>query len=604
MPWQSLELPSLPLGLLRAALADAGHPAPMTYHGCLRWAEFLMEATNGEIGVAEYTDVAENGLLDGLGDWVFAGVLNHNPDFGVAELRDYAHRRGINVDVVTRMREYATEFVMLAAAEIIERQPAIVGFTSTFMQNAPSLAVAEEIKRQAPEVSIILGGGNCDDTMGIALHRNFPFVDLVVRGEGERTFPALLNVLAGDGDLSVIPGLCWRGPDRGQRCNAQTGFVSPDAVPMPDFDDWFERLAESPVAEYVEPKLVMETSRGCWWGEKHQCTFCGLNGSLMSFRAKPADIAVNEITTLVQRHQVLDIIMADNIVDNTYFKEVFPRLALLESDLRLHYEVKANLKPADVIALRDAGVMHVQPGIESLVTRVLQIMDKGTTAIQNVRTLRDCESAGLSVSWSWLYGFPGEQADDYQPVLGQVPSLVHLQPPTDAVRILLERFSPYFENPASGFAERVTASAYRHVYALPEAELRDMVYFFDCQPAGIDEAAAEPLHKVVREWKDSYHASSLRYMATSDSLVIEDRRAGWPTSAHEITDPMLRAAYLDLASGRSVPALMRNLSGNGFTPGEPELRAWLSDMASKGFLFEDDDRWLALATPSFPIKMS
>lgn len=71
MPWQSLESPSLPIGLLRAAVAVTGRATPDSYHANLRWAEFLMERTGEEIGPAEYTSVAEEGLFDGLGDWVF-----------------------------------------------------------------------------------------------------------------------------------------------------------------------------------------------------------------------------------------------------------------------------------------------------------------------------------------------------------------------------------------------------------------------------------------------------------------------------------------------------------------------------------------------------
>jgi ribosomal peptide maturation radical SAM protein 1 len=603
MPWQSLELPSLPLGLLQVAATAAGHPAPATYYGSLRWAEFLMAATKGEIGVAEYSDVAENGLLDGLGDWVFAGVLNRDPDFGVTALHEYAGRHKIAIDVITRMREYATEFVEQAAAEILDYHPTLVGFTSTFMQNVPSLAVAQKIKELAPDVAVVLGGGNCDGPMGAALHRNFSFLDFVARGEGERSFPALLTALAEGGDLAAIQGLCWREPGGAQRCNKQAEFLSPTVVPTPDFDDWFERLEGSPVEEYIEPKLVLETSRGCWWGEKHHCTFCGLNGTLMNFRAKSADMVISEIESLVRRHKVLDIITTDNIVDNNYFKDVFPRVSQLGWDLRLHYEVKANLRSTDILALRDAGVVHVQPGIESLVTRILKIMDKGTSAIQNVRALRDCESAGLTVSWSWLYGFPGERAADYQPALAQLPALVHLQPPSGAARIVLERFSPYFENPSRGFTKRTTASAYRHVYALPEAELFDQVYFFDTNPAGLDEVAAASLHAAVGTWYESYSASSLSYTHCDNLLVIDDRRSGWPAMEYEVGDPMLKSAYLDIENGRTLPAVMRKLSDHGFSPRESNLRRWLADLASQGLVFEEEGRWLTLATTFYPIKM-
>ncbi len=50
MPWQSLESPSLPIGLLKASAVAAGLPSPVAYHANLRWAEYLLERSDGLIG--------------------------------------------------------------------------------------------------------------------------------------------------------------------------------------------------------------------------------------------------------------------------------------------------------------------------------------------------------------------------------------------------------------------------------------------------------------------------------------------------------------------------------------------------------------------------
>lgn len=603
MPWQALESPSLPIGLLRSSAVLAGHPEPTAYHGSLRWAEFLLDVSDGEIGPPEYIEVAEDGLFHGLGDWVFTGVLHDDETFGVQTLREYASERSLAIDTVQRMRHHAADFVELVAREILDTGPTVVGFTSTFMQNVPSLAAAKRLKQLAPQVRVVFGGGNCDGPMGAAIHRSYPFVDFVVRGEGEVSWPMLLAALDGDGRLADVPGLCWRTADGVQRCNEQGAPLLPAQIPTPDFDDWFDRLAESAVNEYVEPKLVLESARGCWWGEKHHCTFCGLNGTLMQFRAKPADRMLAELTALVTRHRVLDVIMVDNIIDSRYFTQVLPRIAELGWDLRIHYEVKSNLKQDEISILRASGVAHVQPGIESLVSPVLRIMDKGVTGVRNVRTLRDCESAGLTTSWNWLYGFPGESAADYQPVLRQLPALVHLQPPAGASRILLERFSPYFENPALGFAERGPARAYRHVYS-QSVDVHDMVYLFDSTPAGLPEADAKLLHELLDRWSTGYVSSSLQAVDTGEAIVIQDRRVGWPEREYRIDDPRLRLAYLELEAGRSSMALLERLSVQHHVdiPAD-ELAAWLDELAADGLLFNESGTWITLPTRLAPIKV-
>ncbi|MEO3778875.1 RiPP maturation radical SAM C-methyltransferase [Micromonospora sp. B11E3] len=606
MPWQSLESPSLPIGLLRAAVTRAGLETPATYHANLRWAEFLMARTGEEIGPREYTAVAEEGLFDGLGDWVFTGVLHDNPTFGVQTLREYARQREQDTDTVERMREHAEDFVDLVTDEVLALRPTVVGFSTTFMQNVPSLAVARRIKAREPGIRIVFGGGNCDGPMGVALHRNYPYLDFVVRGEGEVAFPKLLAVLAENPSpsaLATVPGLCWRDEDGTARQNPQPPPLPMTQVPRPDFDDWFAQLEASPVNAHIEPKLVMETARGCWWGEKHHCTFCGLNGTLMTFRAKSPETVLAELEELTGRHRTLDVIMVDNIIDNSFPTTVLPRIAELGWDLRLHYEVKSNLKPAEIESFRAARVSHVQPGIESLVSPVLKIMDKGVSGVRNVRTLRDCESAGLTVTWNWLYGFPEERVEDYQPVLRQLPALMHLQPPAGAARILLERFSPYFENPALGFPQRWTAQAYRHVYDLPEADLRDMVYLFETNPAGISEEQALQLRALLDAWNAGYPDSTLVRVDEPDAIVVEDRRVGWPATDHRIADPLHRAAYLALEPGRSLPALRRELAGAGFAVPDAELLAVLAGFVERGLAFVENGQWIALATSTIPIKV-
>jgi ribosomal peptide maturation radical SAM protein 1 len=604
MPWHDLSLPSLPVGLLRAVATGAGLPRPDTYHANLRWAEFLLDRTGGKLGPAQYSDIAENGVFDSIGEWVFAGVLNDDPLFGVELLREYATDRDLDIVDAERMREHAADFIELAVAEILRPEPAVVGFTTTFMQNVPSLAAARRIKQLAPDTIIVFGGGNCDGDMGVALHRAHPFVDLVVRGEGEEAFPALLRALAGDGPLDRVPGLCWRDATGAQHVNDAGRPVAMAGVPVPDFDDWFEVMASSPVAEFVDPQVVLETSRGCWWGEKHHCTFCGLNGSLMQFRAKEPDHVLAELTELVTRHQVLDVVTVDNIIDMRYFTRLLPRIAELDWDLRLHYEIKANLRASEVDALRSARVWYVQPGIESLVTPVLSIMDKGVSAVQNVRLLREGESAGLSLVWNWLYGFPGETYDQYAPVLHQVPALVHLQPPRGVTRIALERFSPYFVNPALGFPVRRPARMYGYIYDLPDADLADLAYLFDTEPVGLTDAEAEPLRARLDTWAAGYGESALVWRDTGDAVVIEDTRAGWPHAVHRIDDPGLRQAYLALETGRSVPGLRRALADQGLSFEEDDLREWLAGLADRGLAFTDNGQWLTLATRSVPVKVA
>src|SRR4029079_11456522 len=96
-----------------------------------------------------------------------------------------------------------------------------------------------------------------------------------------------------------------------------------DALPYPDCDDFFEQLAKTDLGvpvEQLKPRLMFETSRGCWWGEKSHCTFCGLNGATMSFRAKSEARALAELSYLHERFPECGVSVTDNILDMKYFR--------------------------------------------------------------------------------------------------------------------------------------------------------------------------------------------------------------------------------------------------------------------------------------------
>ena len=106
------------------------------------------------------------------------------------EYLDYA-RSQISEEAVTtaiQMKRLVPEFLAMAADEVLGDKPRIIGFSTVFQQNVASLVLAKILKTRDPSLTIVFGGGNCDGPMGAALHECFPWIDVVVRGEGERVF--------------------------------------------------------------------------------------------------------------------------------------------------------------------------------------------------------------------------------------------------------------------------------------------------------------------------------------------------------------------------------------------------------------------------------
>jgi len=101
----------------------------------------------------------------------------------------------------------------------------------------------------------------------------------------------------------------------------------------------------------------------------------------MAFRSKSPRRVVQELGALTSRYRVLRVEAVDNIMDMRYLTSVCTALRDSHWDLKLFFEVKANVSRAQLRALKEAGVTCIQPGLESLSNHVLSLMRKGTTML-------------------------------------------------------------------------------------------------------------------------------------------------------------------------------------------------------------------------------
>lgn len=599
MPWSPIDLPSLALGILRRSVDERTSGHAEVLHANLEFTDWITRRCTftGD----DYQFYALSSYFMGCGDWVFSSALYDDPEWRAEEFATSMRGklRAERLRMSHELHRVVPEFVQQIAERIVAAGPDVVGFTSTFQQNTAALAAAKYVKRLAPHIKTVMGGANCDAEQGAAAHRNFAFLDFVVRGEGEAAFPQLLTALDEGTELSAVPGLCHRQPDGTSTANPMsTSPLPPATILPPDYSGYFERLASSVARNWVEPKLVVEGARGCWWGEKHHCTFCGLNGSFMQFRSKSPDTFYEEIMDLARRHRVLDMYLVDNILDMGYLTTVLPRIIDSGYDLRMHIEIKANMRRAQLRTLAEAGMIYVQPGIESLNSRVLDLMDKGVSGCQNVRMLRDGAETGLSVSWNYLHGFPGETAADYEPVIAQIPALEHLNPPVDlSARIAIERFSPYFNRPELGFTGLRPEEHYRFTYELPESELLDLAYVFEAPERGITEPTVTALNDALGAWKKHHTDSRLTHADLGDRIVLVSRRRAFDWGARELTEPLETAAFRLLDQPHAPAALTRKLAARlpDHTVDEPAVHALLQHWVTLGLVFTDGGQYVHLA---------
>lgn len=516
-PFASAALPVLGPSLLVAALRRDG------LHARVLYANVTFAAHVGYDRYRRFT----------LSSWRMHGDLLFAPAAWGHAVPDEAVVFGPRVDAVTEedwrvAAETLPAYFAEVRAQIAEAAPAVVGLSSVFQQNVPSVALAKVARQAAPDAAILLGGANALRPMGRAIaEATLGIFDAVVAGEGEKELSGFVRKL--------MTG--WR-PPPDERFVVWPRLPSLSLAPTPEFDDYFEQVGALTEAgrlpEGLPLALPFESARGCWWGERSHCTFCGLVGPEIAERAHTPERVLHDIEHLVATYGVDELRAADDLLPIRIQREVLPELARRqphrERPLRFFYEVKSHLRRRELELLAAAGVVEVQSGLESLSTDTLKAMKKGVTGPQNVAFLRDARATGVDPLWNWMVAFPGDQREDYEAFLRLAPFVEHLRPPVCVVPVRIDRFSPYHADPARwNIRDVVPFPGMR--WAWPEgSDLETISYHFT---GTVDSAYVEDpelarrAHEGLDRWLDAWAAGppELTGVLDGDVLHVRDTRA-------------------------------------------------------------------------------
>ncbi|MCA1692452.1 MAG: RiPP maturation radical SAM C-methyltransferase [Actinobacteria bacterium] len=597
MPTMAAYVPSFQLALLQPTLERAGievDPLSLFVH--------FGRQTGWEIN-----DVLATVFPCMAGEWIwvkaaFGDFADDAPylDRYASSFEQICRAAGCTLEDIRRVRDHhAPAFVDWAVREIDWAAYGLVGFTVVFQQMVASLALAKAIKRAHPQLPIIFGGATFEDDIASEILRRNPEVDYVHCGDADETLPEVVRRVRGGQSMRALPGVMWRDGGSIAYAGRAPNLEDLNQTPVPDFDEYFHTRVETGYDDdHRDPVMLpIETARGCWYGMKHHCTFCGLNRAGMDYRRKHPDQVLDMLKVLSRRYGTRWFNAIDNILAPAYITRLFGRLAEAHSDLRIHYEIRPTLGRTQLGALRQGGLVSVQPGVESFSTNVLTLMKKFTTGIKNVELLKWTSYYGIDNLYNILYGFPGETADDYRQQAEVIRLITHLQPPYAMCQARPDRGSPMFERPDEhSIATLRPAACYRNIFP-PEYDLERVSYFFEHE---ITEALPEDGYleclKLVADWKRQWKRlprPSLRYVKTWDSVTIHDQRNGAPRRYRFDDD---RAALYELcADAKGMEEILPHFDTE---PGWAEQA--LSEFVDRQLMIFLDDKYLSLALPDNP----
>jgi|SRR5215216_1558557 len=602
MPFANLQMPSIALTQLKSVVEShcKDQVTAEVFYLNHDFAHYFGRELYGAILGAE-------GQNSGLGDWMFRQAAFpdrannvslylsryfplQNNEMNSLKSAILEKRRGLDRFLDTLVSKYALD------------EANIVGFTSMFAQNVASFALARKIKERNPQVTVVMGGANCESPMGQVIAKNVDAIDYVFSGPGLKSFPEFVeHLMAGEKyKCSLIKGVFDKknyifqsGPDAiGEELSIE--------VPVElDYRPFLRALDENFPKNDVEPVLLFETSRGCWWGERAHCTFCGLNGTTMAYRAMSPDLALKQFDSLFQfAPKVSRLDAVDNILPRNYVSEVLPFVKTPET-VAMFYEVKADLSESDVAVLAKARVKFIQPGIESLATSTLKLMKKGTSAFRNLCLLKFCAIYEVEPGWNLLVGFPGEGEDVYQMYVNNLALLSHLPPPTGVYPVRFDRYSPYFVKAQEYGLELQPLDYYPLIYPFPEESLGELAYYFTDTRIGAEYALAvskwigrlkESVNRWKNRWSNGGPPPQLFLHKTEDKNMIYDSRAGQAVE-YAVSDVTAKMLHSMEVKTKDLVDLGREFASVPGFDAEKEM-AFLQE---KGLVFEEKGRFLTVA---------
>ncbi len=604
-PWPLFNRPSIQLGSLKAYIdsrfsrrsiqVDAHH--------------FYLDVAK-QVGYRPYHDISQRMWS---AEAVFAALLY--PERRAAAARLFQKETAGKYGALGKNFDRIVESSRKAAAEYVQatdwKRYGLVGFSMCLCQTTSTLYVIRQIKQRCPKLPVVVGGGLFEPDSMQAFFRIFPEIDAIVVGEGERPLEKIVfHLMEGKsiGELRQTNGVITRtGAESGEQA-AFWQVPDLDRLPIPDFDDYFRLLKSFGPEKSFFPTLPVEISRGCWWQSskaergKRGCAFCNLNLQWSGYRSKSPKRAAAEIDALTSRYQTLSVALTDNVLPRRESQEIFDGIKSLKKDLSIFAEIRPTISPDLLRKLRAAGVGEVQIGIEALSSRLLKKLNKGTSAIQNLETMKHCEALGIKQTSNLILCFPGSDQEDVRQTLRALEFAAPFRP-LKVAHFWLGIGSSVYRNPVQfGLTAVYNHPRYR---ALFPAEVTGSVRLLVQTYRGdrtLQQRLWRPVKQRVRQWKADYadlkcsgEGPILGFRDGRDFLIIRQRRIGGDPIRHRLTGTS-RKIYLQCSRHRSFKTILQRFPE--FSEGK--IRSFLHMMVEKRLIFEENDRYLSLAVPENP----
>jgi len=338
------------------------------------------------------------------------------PPLGMLYIATYLRENGIDVSIID---EAAQGYSLKGTVDWVKKEePDILGFSTCSSSGRKAALIAERVKKENPNIVTVFGNFYATFNAERIL-RKYPFVDVIVRGEGEHTSLELAKCLEKNGDLKKVLGINFRKNDQIISTPDRPLIKDIDSLPFPDREMLDVEYHNTTAGLVVAPKKFSSfvSSRGCVF----KCRFCGCRRLARNlWRSRSVENILEELHLLSSQGYKQFLFVDDNFTLNTKrVINICQRLKKERVDVEFFAEGRVDNCPQDMLQeMVRANCKMIYFGIENATQKVLDYYDKRTTPKQAEDATKKARKAGIDViAASFILGAPNETRKEIQNTL-------------------------------------------------------------------------------------------------------------------------------------------------------------------------------------------
>ncbi|MBW1786207.1 MAG: cobalamin-dependent protein [Deltaproteobacteria bacterium] len=303
------------------------------------------------------------------------------------------------------------------AGAILDEDPHVVGFSGQCTTYPAVIQIARRIKEKRPQVKVVIGGHN-GGFVDAATIEAYPFVDCIVRSEGEATFPDLVAAYGAGRDENGIQGTTYRSPEGIVRNEDRPLIEDLDDLPFPDYGFLPPLSVYRDACGLPRSIAILEVGRGC----PHRCSYCS-ESVFWRRRTRTFSVSrlVKEMENLHRNFGAECFLLAyDQFTAKRSFVESFCGQVIEKGLNRLPWYCISRLDSVDrdlLALMREAGCESMCYGIDSGSKRTLDFIHKNIEETILYQRVAETAENGMIPTLSYVIGFPEEERADIDQTL-------------------------------------------------------------------------------------------------------------------------------------------------------------------------------------------